>query len=343
MVEADPALAHCIFGPCELLVLNLADRLDSELVHVVNYPFEVFVYDLLKDFLAAHLVHSVLLMEQSRPRDRGTRRQVYVVEYCIEVVFLRRLCFFHDLILHGEYDLVDEGVVQNEEIEKALRISLEVTILLVAERTPIQIEELCPMCITFRRTVFFKSPLHQLLMLPHAVIDVLLELNSNQFEVVVLLSAVLEISNQSHEEGLVEGPIGLVLLDVECCLWVSEVLRLAVGVVGRRLVSLLEHDDWLELAVQGPEHLLQAIYHFVVNEILQLAEHLDSTFALCELVEGGRHVLQFGCGCFLLLLATVNAWVHYVGCDYADFLVDFVEEAPLLLDLLSGHFATEET
>ena len=54
-------------------------------------------------------------------------------------------------------------------------------------------------------------------------------------------------------------------------------------------------------------------------------------------------MLKVGYGCFLLLLATVNAWVHYVGCDYADFLVDFVEEAPLLLDLLSGHFATEET
>ena len=52
-------------------------------------------------------------------------------------------------------------------------------------------------------------------MLPHAIVNVLLELGSDQFEVVVLLPTVLEVGNQGHEEGLVESPILLVLLDIE--------------------------------------------------------------------------------------------------------------------------------
>ena len=114
-------------------------------------------------------------------------------------------------------------------------------------------------------------------------------------------------------------------------------------VVRRGLVGLLEHDDWLELAVQGPEHFLQAVDYFVVNEVLQLTQHFDSAFALCELVQGGRHVLRSGSGCFLVPLTTVHAWIHYVSSDYTDFFIDFVEEAPLFLDLLGGHLATEET
>ena len=67
LVEVDPALAHRIFGSGKLLVLHLADRLDSELIHVVDDPFEVLVDHLLKDFLASHFIHAVLLVEQSRP------------------------------------------------------------------------------------------------------------------------------------------------------------------------------------------------------------------------------------------------------------------------------------
>ena len=152
-------------------------------------------------------------------------------------------------------------------------------------------------------------------MLPQAIVNVLLELGSDQFEVVVLLSTVLKVGDQSHEEGLVEGPILLVLLDIECCLRARGILGLALRVVRRRLVGLLEHDDWLELAVQGPEHFLQAVDYFVVNEVLQLTKHLDSAFTLCELVQGGRHVLRFGSGCFLVPLAAMHAWIHYVSSD----------------------------
>ena len=114
-------------------------------------------------------------------------------------------------------------------------------------------------------------------------------------------------------------------------------------VVRCRLVGLLEHDDWLELAVQGPEHFLQAIDYFVVNEVLQLAKHFEPAFTLCELVQGGRHVLGFGSGCFLVPLTSMHAWIDYVSSNYPDFFIDFVEEAPLFLDLLGGHLATEET
>ena len=180
-------------------------------------------------------------------------------------------------------------------------------------------------------------------MLPHAIVNVLLELGSDQFEVVVLLPTVLEVGNQGHEEGLVESPILLVLLDIESRLRARGILGLALRIVCCRLVGLLEHDDWLELAVQGPEHFLQAIDYFVVNEVLQLAKHFEPAFTLCELVQGGRHVLGFGSGCFLVPLTSMHAWIHYVSSNYADFFIDFVEEAPLFLDLLGGHLATEET
>ena len=61
--------------------------------------------------------------------------------------------------------------------------------------------------------------------------------------------------------------------------------------------------------------LFPYVDYFVVNEVLQLTKHLDSAFTLCELVQGGRHVLRFGSGCFLVPLAAMHAWIHYVSSD----------------------------
>ena len=188
--------------------------------------------------------------------------------------------------------------MENEQVEETLCIPLELPVVFVTVEVFVEIEKLLPMSVSFRAAELIKGFLNNLLVLTHAVIQVLLQLNRNQFEVMVFLSAVLEVRHQSHEERLIKSLVGLVLLYIEsglrCCL----IFRLALGVLCSWLVGLLENNYGLKLPMQRPKHLLEAVYEFVVDEVLQLAEHLDSAFALCEQVESGGCVFGLGRGGF---------------------------------------------
>ena len=76
-------------------------------------------------------------MQVGGPRYGCTRLQVDVVERRVELVLCCRFGLFDDLVLHCEDYLVYEGVVQDKEVEKALCVPLELTIVLLAVQASI--------------------------------------------------------------------------------------------------------------------------------------------------------------------------------------------------------------
>ena len=159
-------------------------------------------------------------------------------------------------------------------------------------------------------------------MLSLAVVYLLLELLRYNLEVAVLYSAMLEVSYQSNEESLVEDPILLVALDVECRARVDRLWRGRVCRCG--LVSLLEYDYGLEFLVQRPENLFESINDLVIDQVLELPQDFEPELALNELLERCRHLPHL---CLLLRL-DLGRWVDDVISDYFDLFVNLIQTRP---------------
>ena len=99
-------------------------------------------------------------------------------------------------------------------------------------------------------------------------VEVLLKNHSNLLEVSLFVATVLIVGIKGGEEVYVEIPVVLVLLNEQSHCLVS---------VDLAFLGCLKYYHGLEFLVEGPKYFLEGVNYPVVEQTLDLVEHLDTT------------------------------------------------------------------